>query len=93
MICADFAQMEMRLIAYLADETTLLQDCHANIYVKLASRIFGRSEHEVSSTQREKAKVICLAIIYGMVCYAHGNYVGDVVMVMVMVMAMAMVWW
>jgi DNA polymerase-1 len=68
LLAFDYSQIEMRVLADLADETELLKvfeegkDVHASV----ASRVFGVPENEVTKDMRRKAKVINFGIIYGM---------------------------
>lgn len=69
LVCADYCQMEVRVFALLAGERSLLDESQkADVYAQLAVRIFDLpSPAMVSDAQREKAKTLSLAIIYGMV--------------------------
>ncbi|RYH20983.1 hypothetical protein EON65_21850 [archaeon] len=71
-VCADYSQIEMRVLAHLTQDPTLLGlfRQEGDIYNQLASRIFRKSEREIDSEERNKAKVICLGVLYGMGAYA-----------------------
>jgi DNA polymerase I len=68
MISADYSQIELRLLAHLADEQALI-DAFASgqdIHRATASKIFGLNPEDVDSTLRSRAKAINFGIIYGM---------------------------
>jgi DNA polymerase-1 len=67
LICADYSQVELRILAHLCGDEALVtafvaeQDIHATV----ASQVFGVGPDEVTREQRAKAKVINFGIIYG----------------------------
>ncbi|MEX0918920.1 MAG: DNA polymerase [Candidatus Paceibacterota bacterium] len=67
-IAADYSQIEMRVLAILSGDESLLnifregRDVHAGV----ASLVFGVPEAEVTKDMRRRAKVINFGIIYGM---------------------------
>jgi DNA polymerase-1 len=67
LICADYSQIELRLLAHLSEDPALLdafardQDIHAAV----ASQVFGVPLAEVTREQRDQAKTINFGIIYG----------------------------
>ena len=68
LIDADSAQIEARVLAWLADQDDLTQ-AFANgedVYKKMASRIYGCSEEEVTKDQRFVGKTTILGAGYGM---------------------------
>lgn len=64
----DYSQIEIRVLAVLADDPELIRifnegkDVHASV----AAHVFGVQESEVTKDMRRKAKVINFGIIYGM---------------------------
>src|SRR5690606_18885528 len=68
LISADYSQVELRLLAHMADEEELTaafargEDIHRST----AARIFGVALNEVTSVMRSQAKAINFGIIYGM---------------------------
>lgn len=68
LISADYSQVEIRLLAHLADEPYLIE-AFANgldIHRATAAKILGIPPDEVDKTQRSQAKAINFGIIYGM---------------------------
>lgn len=67
-LSADYSQMELRLLAHIADEPAL-QEAFKNgedIHQSTASKIFGVPPNEVTQEIRGHAKAINFGIIYGM---------------------------
>ncbi len=68
LISADYSQIELRLLAHMANEDVLVdafskgQDIHR----ATAAKIFGVAESDVDATLRSRAKAINFGIIYGM---------------------------
>ena len=68
LIDADSAQIEARVLAWLAEQDDLTQAFAAgeDVYVKMASRIYGVSEEDVTKEQRFVGKTTILGAGYGM---------------------------
>lgn len=72
MVAADYSQIELRIMAHLSQDKSLL-DAFANgedIHQHTASEIFNLDREAVTSDQRRSAKAINFGLIYGM--SAHG---------------------
>lgn len=67
LICADYSQVELRILAHLCGDEALVQAFvgDQDIHAAVAAQVFGVSPEEVSREQRAKAKVINFGIIYG----------------------------
>lgn len=67
LICADYSQIELRLLAHLSEDAALL-DAFArdmDIHTAVASQVFGTPPDAVTPEQRSYAKRINFGIIYG----------------------------
>src|SRR5436305_2890467 len=77
-LVADYNQIELRVIAHLAEGPGLIeaftsgQDIHATT----AARIFGVDPAEVSVDQRSTAKMVSYGLAYGMEAYGLGQRLG-----------------
>jgi len=67
----DYSQIELRLIAHIADETKMLEafNNELDIHTDTASKVFGIHLDQVNSDHRRKAKTINFGIIYGISSY------------------------
>ncbi|MBP6985098.1 MAG: DNA polymerase I [Alphaproteobacteria bacterium] len=72
LLSLDYSQIELRLLAHMADIPQLQYAFHHNydIHKITASEVFGVPIEQVDSEMRSRAKVINFGIIYGM--SAHG---------------------
>lgn len=70
-ISADYNQIELRLLANMAEEESMIEAYHQgiDIHTKTASEIFGVKVDEVSKAQRRDAKAVNFGIIYGISDY------------------------
>ncbi|MFV0380193.1 MAG: DNA polymerase I [Anaerorhabdus sp.] len=68
LLAADYSQIELRILAHMAKEQSLIDAFNDNIdiHAKTASDIFGVSIDEVSDTMRRQAKAVNFGIVYGM---------------------------
>jgi DNA polymerase-1 len=75
-IAIDYSQVELRLIAYIAGETNMINDFTngLDIHEETAKKIFN--VESVTSDERSKAKAINFGIIYGMSQYGLAKQVG-----------------
>lgn len=67
LIAADYSQVELRLLATIADVPFLQQAFKENVDIhrKTASQVFGIPYEEVDSIHRRRAKAINFGIVYG----------------------------
>ena len=67
LISADYSQVELRVLAHMADEAALIEAFRADqdIHAVTASKLFGVPIAEVTRTQRGLGKTINFATIYG----------------------------
>jgi len=70
-ISADYAQIELAILAYLSKDPVLLQAFREgrDIHRQTASLIFGVPEADVSPDQRRVGKTINFGVVYGMSAY------------------------
>jgi DNA polymerase-1 len=77
-VSADYSQIELRIMAHLSEDPSLLrafaegQDVHR----ATASEIFGVGVGDVTSEQRRYAKVINFGLIYGMSAFGLASNLG-----------------
>lgn len=68
LVSADYSQFELRLAAYLAGDTELIEMFNngADIHTMTAAQVYGRQPDEVTKQMRRDAKVINFGVLYGM---------------------------
>ena len=68
MLAADYSQVELRIMAHLSGDETLLTAFRNgdDIHSATAAEIFSEETNKVNSDQRRKAKAINFGLIYGM---------------------------
>lgn len=68
LVSFDYSQQELRILAHLAQEKSLIEAFEENedVHTVTASKIFKVSYNEVSKQQRSVGKTINFGIIYGM---------------------------
>ena len=71
LIAADYSQVELRLLATIADVKFLQQAFNQNVDIhrQTASEVFNVPYEDVTSTERRNAKAINFGIVYGMSAY------------------------
>jgi len=71
LICADYSQIELRLLAHLSGDEALISafEKDLDIHAAVASEVFGVPLEEVTREQRNRAKTINFGIIYGVTPY------------------------
>lgn len=67
LLAADYSQVELRVIAALAEEENMIADFKAgkDIHAATAARVYGVKEDEVTRELRGNAKTVNFGIIYG----------------------------
>jgi DNA polymerase-1 len=68
LVGADYSQIELRVLAHLSEDPLLIEAFNNgdDIHKITASKVFGIPENEVTSLQRNNAKVVNFGVIYGM---------------------------
>src|SRR2546429_7346163 len=72
LLTADYSQIELRVLAHLAEDPGLIDafDRGADVHTATAAKVFGVDESAVDAAQRRFAKVVNYGLAYGM--GAHG---------------------
>jgi DNA polymerase-1 len=67
-LASDYSQVELRVLAHMAEDEELTEAFRAgeDIHRFTASRVFGVSDEEVTTTMRRRAKAVNFGILYGM---------------------------
>jgi DNA polymerase-1 len=68
LLSADYSQVELRVLAHVADEEVLKDVFRAgdDVHAATAAEVFGISRDEVDVGQRSKAKMVNFGIVYGL---------------------------
>ncbi|MFZ4586139.1 MAG: DNA polymerase, partial [Acidimicrobiia bacterium] len=71
LLTADYSQIELRILAHLAEDPGLIDAFARNVDVHTvtAARVFGVDEADVDANQRRFAKVVNYGLAYGMEAY------------------------
>jgi DNA polymerase-1 len=77
-VSADYSQIELRILAHLSQDETLIQAFQNNedIHARTASEIFSVPMEKVTPPMRREAKVINFGILYGMSAYGLSQQLG-----------------
>jgi len=77
-VSADYSQIELRILAHLAQDETLIKAFQndEDIHARTASEIFGVPMERVTPAMRREAKVINFGIVYGMSAYGLSQQLG-----------------
>lgn len=68
LISADFCQLELRVLAHLSEDPTLISifQTDNDVFISIAAKWNKVSETDVTDKMRNDTKQICYGIIYGM---------------------------
>lgn len=77
-IDADYSQIELRLLAHLSEDETLIRAYNENqdIHRLTASQVFHVPYDEVTSLQRSNAKAVNFGIVYGISAFSLSQDIG-----------------
>ncbi|MFH1160945.1 MAG: DNA polymerase I [bacterium] len=75
LLSADYSQIELRIIAHLSNDPSMIEDFRTgkDIHAATATKIFGISLEEVTKEMRRKAKAVNFGIAYGMSAFGLGE--------------------
>lgn len=75
LLAADYSQIELRIIAALSDESTMIEAFKngEDIHASTASKVFNVPLQEVTREQRSNAKTVNFGIIYGVSAFGLSN--------------------
>lgn len=75
LLAADYSQIELRIIAALSEEETMMEAFKngEDIHASTASKVFNVPIEEVSRAQRSNAKTVNFGIIYGVSAFGLSN--------------------
>lgn len=75
LLAADYSQIELRIIAALSEEETMIEAFKngEDIHASTASKVFGVPLEEVTRAQRSNAKTVNFGIIYGVSAFGLSN--------------------
>ena len=75
LLAADYSQIELRIIAALSEETTMIEAFKngEDIHASTASKVFNVPLAEVTREQRSNAKTVNFGIIYGVSAFGLSN--------------------
>jgi len=78
LFACDYSQIELRVLAHMANETSLI-DAFKNgidVHTKTAMDVFGLKEEDVNSNVRRQAKAVNFGIIYGISDFGLAVQIG-----------------
>ena len=78
LVAADYSQIELRIMAHLSEDPSLLAAFSAgqDIHRATAAEVFGVETDEVTIDQRRSAKAINFGLIYGMSAFGLARQLG-----------------
>ncbi len=78
LICADYSQIELRMLAHFSHDVSLRQAFADGIDVHsaVAAQVFGLAPENVDSTQRRIAKAVNFGVVYGQSAFGLSEVLG-----------------
>ena len=78
LLAADYSQIELRLMAHLSQDESMLEAFNKglDIHTATAAKVYGIDDKEVSREQRSHAKMVNFGIIYGISAFGLSQRLG-----------------
>lgn len=78
LVSSDYHQIELRILAHMADEKALIETFREGIdvHTKTAMDVFHKAKEEVTSSDRRKAKAVNFGIVYGISDFGLAEQIG-----------------
>ncbi len=78
LVDADYSQIELRVLAHIADDTVMQQSFNAgmDIHTVTAAQVFGVPAEQVTALQRRNAKAVNFGIVYGISEFSLAEDIG-----------------
>jgi DNA polymerase I len=78
LVAADYSQIELRIMAHLSGDASLLRAFaeDRDVHQATAAEVFGLALEEVSADQRRSAKAINFGLMYGMSAFGLARQLG-----------------
>ena len=75
---ADYSQIELRLLAHISGDETMIADfcAGADIHAATAARVFGVAPEDVTPQMRRSAKAVNFGIVYGISAFSLSKDIG-----------------
>ena len=77
-LSADYSQIELRMLAHMADETQMIEAFNhgIDIHTKTAMQIFDVAQEDVDASMRRSAKTVNFGIVYGQSDFGLSEQLG-----------------
>jgi DNA polymerase-1 len=77
-LSCDYSQVELRILAHLSEDKTLIESFKngEDVHTRTAAEVFECEESEVNSQLRREAKAINFGLIYGQTAYGLSQQLG-----------------
>ncbi len=78
LVNADYSQIELRILAHLSGDETLISSFNNNedIHARTAAEVLGKDISEVTSLERSQAKAVNFGIVYGISDFGLSKSIG-----------------